>query len=258
MHTDQVRPPLAGWIGGKSRLAKQILEHAPEHTCYVEPFAGAAWVLFRKKTSKSEILNDINSEVVNLYRCVQHHCDAVVQCAQDLLVSREEFMRLRQTPPELLTDVQRAVRFYYLQQCGFNGRVVGSTFRVGTTGRAKFNANRMHSHLAPARERLRQVYLECRPFQEIFKAYDRPDTWFFVDPPYHGVEGYYGKDIFARSDFEELRDILAGLQGKFLLTINDVPQIRDIFAEFNLVQVETVYSVSSRPKRAVELFVKNY
>ena len=73
------RPPLAGWMGGKSLLAKRIVERIPEHTCYVEPFAGAAWVLFRKPESKVEVINDINKEVVTLYRCIQWHLEEFVR-----------------------------------------------------------------------------------------------------------------------------------------------------------------------------------
>ena len=88
---------LLAWQGGKSRLAYAIVERMPEHTTYCEVFAGAAWMLFSKAPSKAEIINDINRELVTLYRCVQHHLPALVEQFRWLLVAREEFDRFMAT-----------------------------------------------------------------------------------------------------------------------------------------------------------------
>lgn len=74
-----IRSPLAGWMGGKYQLSKRIVAEIPEHLCYVEPFAGAAWVLFRKPESEVEVINDINRELVTFYRCIQHHLEEFVR-----------------------------------------------------------------------------------------------------------------------------------------------------------------------------------
>jgi DNA adenine methylase len=100
------------YLGGKSRLTDQIIKRIPEHECYVEVFCGASWLLFRKEESKTEIINDINSDLVTLYRVVKHHLDEFVRYFRWIIVSREEFERFRNTPPAVLTDIQRAARFY--------------------------------------------------------------------------------------------------------------------------------------------------
>lgn len=110
-----IRSPLAGWMGGKLQLSKRIVAAIPEHTCYVEPFAGAAWVLFRKLESDVEVINDINRELVTFYRCIQHHLEEFVRYFKWVLVARDEFERLKRVEPDTLTDIQRAARFYYLQ-----------------------------------------------------------------------------------------------------------------------------------------------
>ena len=102
----QTKSPLA-WLGGKSRLANQIIDRIPPHTAYVEVFAGAAWVLFKKPESKVEIINDINRDLVTLYRCVKHHLPALIEQFKWLLVAREEFERFLKTPPETLTCAKR-------------------------------------------------------------------------------------------------------------------------------------------------------
>jgi hypothetical protein len=124
----RIRPPLSGWLGGKSRLAARIIERMPEHKCYVEPFAGAAWVLFRKQESTVEVLNDINKEIITLYRCLQWHLEEFLRYFKWVLVSRDEFERLKRAVPDTLTDIQRAARFFYLQQSCYGGRVNNPTF----------------------------------------------------------------------------------------------------------------------------------
>ncbi|MDR1946360.1 MAG: DNA adenine methylase [Desulfovibrio sp.] len=253
------RPPLAGWIGGKSRLTKTIIERLPEHRCYVEPFAGAAWVLFRKPESASEVINDINKEVVTLYRCLQWHLEEFVRYFKWVLVARDEFDRLQKANPDTLTDIQRAARFYYLQQLAFGGKVCSRTFGYATSRPARLNLLRIEEQLSGAHLRLSRVYVECLPYAEIFQRYDSPETCFYVDPPYFGYESYYGRDFFNRDDFSALAGQLAGIKGTFLLSINDTPKIRSIFAAFDMEIVQTQYTCNKNKNKAVgELLIRNY
>jgi len=154
-----IRPALAGWMGGKSRLAKHIIERIPEHECYVEPFCGAAWVLFKKPGSKVEVINDINKEVVTLYRCLQWHLEEFVRYFKWVLVARDEFARLKAANPDTLTDIQRAARFYYIQQACFGGRITGPTFGYSASLPSKLNLLRIEEYLSAAHLRLAQVYV---------------------------------------------------------------------------------------------------
>lgn len=105
--------PLFKWMGGKRQLAKHLIPMFPEHTCYVELFAGGAALFFmRPKPAKSEVLNDINGDIVNLYRVVQYHFDEFVRQFEWALTSREEFVRLQSMHLDTLTDIQRAARLY--------------------------------------------------------------------------------------------------------------------------------------------------
>lgn len=258
-HINHGRPPLAGWMGGKSKLAKLIVERLPEHKCYVEPFAGAAWVLFRKAESHTEIINDINRDVVNLYRVVQHHLDEFVRFFRWALVSREEFERLNAANPDTLTDIQRAARFYYLQHSSFNGRLDSRTFGCSVTRPPKLNLLRIEEQLSAAHLRLSRVYVECLPYAEAIRRFDGPDTCFYVDPPYFGCESFYGRGIFSRDDFAALAEQLRGIKGKCLVSLNDTPSVREIFAGFKLVPVTTSYTCSATTnKPAAELLISNY
>ena len=258
MATKTASPPLSGWMGGKSRLAKRIIERIPPHTCYVEPFAGAAWILFKKPESTVEVINDINKEVTTLYRCLQWHLEEFVRYFKWALVARDEFERLKAANPDTLTDIQRAARFYYLQQACFGGNIARPSFGYGLTRPSGLNLLRIEEYLSAAHLRLARVYVECLPYSEVISRYDRPETFFYIDPPYFGCENDYGKGLFTRGDFALLAGQLAELKGKFLLSLNDRPEIRSIFSRFFLEEVTTTYSCGRDNTKAAELFISNY
>ncbi|NPU85562.1 MAG: DNA adenine methylase [Syntrophaceae bacterium] len=251
---------MLAYVGGKSLLSKQIIERILEHRCYCEVFAGAAWVLFKKEESRVEIINDINTDLVTLYRVVKHHLDEFIRYLRWLLVSREEFERFKEESPETLTDIQRAVRFYYLLRNGYAGRIVSPVFNMAATGRPRFNLLRIEEDLSAAHLRLARVYIENLPYEKLITRVDKPFTFFYLDPPYYGFEDYYGPGIFKREDFNKLADVLRGIKGKFLLSINDTPEVRQIFKGFVLEEVTTSYTIAggNHHKRAAELLIRNY
>jgi DNA adenine methylase len=247
-------------MGGKSLLASRIVPLMPEHKCYVEVFAGAAWLLFKKPESPAEVVNDINTDLATLYRVVQHHLDEFVRYFRWALISREEFERLKAAEPRALTDIQRAARFYYLTRQGFSGKLVSPSFGISTERPPRLNLLRIEEELSAAHLRLSRVYVENLPYQEVIERYDRPHTLFYVDPPYYGCEDYYGVGIFSRQDFNALEAILARLKGRFILSLNDVPEVRDIFSRFHITEIKTRYSAGSadRNKPVVELLISNF
>ncbi len=247
------------WIGGKSLLAERIVPLIPPHDCYCEVFAGAAWLLFKKPESKVEIINDINLDLVTLYRVVKHHLDEFVRYLRWVLIAREEFERFKASPPDTLTDVQRAVRFYYLMKTGFGARVRSPSFGVSASRPSTLNLLRIEEELSAAHLRLARVFIENMAYRELIERFDKPRTFFYVDPPYYGCEDYYGKGIFGRDDFARLRDLLAGIKGRFCMSINDAPEIRKLFSGFTVRPVTTRYTVNgSRQRQAAELLITNY
>ena len=259
-HTEVAcRPPLAGWIGGKSLLAKRIIQRFPDHHCYVEPFCGAAWLLFKKPESRVEVLNDINKDVITLYRCLQWHLEEFVRYFKWTLVARDEFERLKRATTDTLTDIQRAARFYYLQQSCFGGRFANPSFGYAASRAPKLNLLRIEEDLSVAHLRLARAYIECLPYDEIIRRYDSPDTLFYIDPPYWDCEAYYGKGIFSKEDFTTLAAQLVGIKGKFILSLNDTPGVREIFSSFNIEAVNTRYSCSKgKSVAAGEVLITNF
>ncbi len=237
--------PVAGYVGGKKQLAgrlAQMIEATP-HDLYGEVFAGMAGVFFRRRRApKVEVLNDISRDVITFFRVLQNHYQALTDMLKWQLSSRAEFERLVGQDPERLTDLQRAARFLFLQRLSFGGKVQGRTFGIDSRGPARFNAVALEETLAAAHERLAGVWLECLPWEEMLSRWDRPGALFFLDPPYRGTETYYGKGLFAAEDFGRLAERLSTLKGRFILTINDHPDTRSVFARFLIEEATVTYT----------------
>lgn len=248
------------YFGGKSRLAKTIISKIPEHTCYVEVFAGGASVLFSKDPSRAEVINDLDRNLVTLYLVIKHHPEELYRQYKYSLVSRSEFDREQQVNPETLTDIQRAARYLFLQKCAFGGHVTGQTFGVSTHGKPRFNLLTLESTIEKAWQRLINVQIECKDFRDLIPRYARPHSFFFLDPPYWKIPGY--KHDFRDTDFVQLATILSSINGKFLMTINDTEEVRAIFKDFFIQETTLKYSVStkvdSRAKQRIELLISNY
>jgi DNA adenine methylase len=251
-----MRGPLS-YVGGKSRLARQIIEGIPEHTAYVEPFTGGGQVFFHKEPSKIEVLNDLDGELVNFYRVCQSHHEELIRYMRFMLLSREWFARLQRTPPNSLTDIQRAARYLYLQKVAFGGRVRSQSYGYFVTTPNRFMPVKVPKLIEESHARLAKAQIECSPYQEVLDRYDRPTTFFYLDPPYYGIKLY--RHNLEHSDFLVLRDMLQELKGKFLMSLNDTPEVREIFSCFHFEEVGITYSIQSKGKREHhELLIRNF
>ncbi|PYP84638.1 MAG: hypothetical protein DMG65_22150 [Candidatus Angelobacter sp. Gp1-AA117] len=251
-----MKGPLS-YVGGKNRLANQIISLIPKHRTYVEPFGGGAQVLFRKSPSDVEVLNDIDGELVNFYRVCQAHHEELLKQMRFVLLSREWYDRLKSTPPASLTDIQRAARYFFLQKSSFGGMVARQSLAAHITKRPTFTPKRIPEIINSAHERLQTVQIERLSYAEVIQKYDRPETFFYLDPPYYGIRLYHHN--FSDDDFRQLNVCLAAMKGKFLLSINDHPEIRKIFSEYKIEEVEIFYSLQREAgKRYRELFIRNY
>ncbi len=256
MKNDPLRPvepvnPVAPWLGGKRNLAKVItgILDAVPHRTYAEPFVGMGGVFLRRSMRpKAEVINDFGRDVATLFRILQRHYPQFLEHLRFQLTTRAEFERLVDTRPETLTDLERAARFLYLQRTAFGGKVSGRNFGVSIDRPGRFNLTTLEPMLEEVHARLAGVVIECLDFREFIRRYDSPDTLFYLDPPYWGSEKDYGKDMFGREDFAELADVLAGIDGKFVLSINDREETREVFGRFDVQDVEVKYTIGKQAK----------
>jgi DNA adenine methylase len=261
---DQRRPvapvrPAAAYIGGKRRLGELLARRieAVPHQTYAEPFVGMGGVFFRRRWAPGqEVVNDISRDVATLFRILQRHYPQFMETLKFQITSRAEFERLAAANPDTLTDLERAARFLYLQRLAFGGKVAGRTFGVDVSSSGRFDVTKLGSLLEDIHERLAGVVIECLPWSNFIERYDRPDTLFYLDPPYWGSETDYGSGVFSRTDFSRLALRLSQISGRFMLSVNDVRETREIFARFAIQTVETQYTVAGgKPTDVTEIVV---
>lgn len=240
--------PIIPWPGGKRRLLPHLLPLLADipHTTYVEAFAGGAALLFAREPAKVEVINDIDGELVRLYRVVAHHLDEFCRQFRWALSSREMFRWAQLQVPDTLTDIQRAARFFYLQKQTFGGKVSSRSFGTSPAQPPRLNLLRIEEDLSEAHLRLSRVTIEHLPWATCIDRYDREGTLFFLDPPYWQTEGYGVP--FPWSEYEALASRMASLRGRAVLTINDHADIRRLFAGFESRQVAIRYTLGGAGK----------
>jgi DNA adenine methylase len=173
-----------------------------------------------------------------------------------MVASRRIFELYERQDPQTLTDVQRAARYVFLLKNSFGGRPTGRNYHYCVTKPPNYNPRTLPRLLAVASERLERVQLEEWPWQKVLERFDRPTTFYFLDPPYVGLSWY--RLNFTDDDFRELADRLRSIRGKFLMTINDCALSREVFGRFHILDIPIVYTASRRVPHVRELVVSNY
>ena len=252
--------PILAWPGGKRRLAKKLIPliTSRPHTCYVEEFSGGGSMFFFRQPAEVEVLNDVNGELINLYRVVKNHLDEFIKQYRFTVASRELFNLNKETPPHVLTDVQRAARFLYIQKLSFGGKVSSQTFGTSPSSPPRFNILRLEEDLSQAHFRLSRAWIEHLGWQECLQKWDRDYTLHFMDPPYWETEGYGVP--FPLEEYHKIAEAMRSMKGSAILTINDHPEMQKIFKEFAVETVEINYTIGGAGKgqKRRELIYKNW
>ena len=232
------------WAGGKSRLRKHIIPMIPPHACYVEPFAGAAWVLFGKPRSEVEVLNDIDQELTTFFRVLRDQPDDLIASFEWELASRGEFDRLAALDPTSLSDVQRAHRFYYLIMAGWGGEAAYPRFqtsiRDGGHGNRLIGALKtLEIRLRPIHARLRTVLIENLDWKDCIDRYDSSSTFIYLDPPYLGNGVNYKFNMRGENEHVRLAMRLKETKGLWMLSAYDTSEIRQMFDGYPITPVRS-------------------
>ncbi len=249
------------WVGGKRLLRSHIISQIPEHTCYAEPFVGGAWVFWGKEPSRVEAINDINNDLVNLYRQIQTDPEEFYEKLWWLLNARSEYYRILEImkdKPEDLSDLDRAVYYFFVIKHAFGGRF-GSGYAFSKTQPPRGVIK--HESLLALSNRLASAHIENLPYNRFIKNYDSAKTFFYCDPPYTMTDGKvdFYQHNFTEGQHTELRDKLAGIEGKFLLSYDDSPLIRDLYKGFKIEKTKPIqYTLNQNKRQVHELLIRNY
>lgn len=243
--------PVVGWQGGKRWLVKELVPLLPPHRMYVELFCGGGALLCAKQPSQAEVINDRNSDLVNLFRVVKYHLEPLLQELDWNLNSRAEFADLKEQRG--LTDIQRAARWFLRMKNGFGGAPDHfGTAKVG--GGAAFSSKEGRLALLRAfNRRLDKVVIENLDWQECVSYYDSKTTVFFCDPPYTTGEAAYGSwtiDDLARFRTEGLDQ----MRGTWILTIDDTPANRGLFDDCLITPVGRKNGIAHRADGTSSLY----
>ena len=187
---------------------------------------------------------------------VKYHLEEFIRQFKWALVSRQMYKWLQNTPEEILTDIQRAARFYYLQKQAFGGKVAEHSFGTSTTSPPRFNLLRIEEELSLAHLRLSRTIIEHLDWCQCIERYDRPHTLFYCDPPYWGTEGY-GVD-FPIGNYVHMAELARSIKGRIIISVNDIPEMRQAFNEMNIHRVNINYSLAGKPSPRQELVICNF
>lgn len=248
------------WVGGKKALRDEILARFPRnYKRYIEVFGGAGWVLFHKPPGNDfEVFNDFNGNLVNLYRCVREQPKALRDELRYMLNSRLDFeyMKGMLHSQAVLPDVRRAAYYYALIRYSY----AAGTSTFGSQPHAMWNNFPL---IESAAGRLQKVVIENKDCVKLIRQYDRPESFFYCDPPYYNADQYYEAVSTDGFDHTGLADALLGIKGKFLLSYNDCPEIRALYALPGIV-IEGISRLSNiaqryeNGKQYPELLISNY
>ena len=231
------------YFGGKSYLAPWIIAHFPEnyeHLTYCEIFGGGGWVLFKKSPSELEIYNDLNSDLVNLFKVIRDQFEAFHYRAEWTLHSRAMFEEAKEklAHTELLSEIERALHYAVIRTQSFSG--TGSTWAYIASPPHLYSGKWLPflKKLELINARLKRVQIECLDFEKVIRKYDSKNTLFYLDPPYMEREYYYRtKEVdFKKEDHVRLSNLLKHIKGKFVLSYYEHPWVRKTYNKFHIIR----------------------
>jgi DNA adenine methylase len=227
--TTTLTPPL-NWPGGKHYLARRIVALMPPHAHFVEPFAGGLAVLLAKSPEGiSECVNDLNADLTNLWRVLQHpqRFERFQRVLEAVPFSETEWTDATEKLSNTTGAVGRAGRFFVACRQSLAGRM--DSFAPLSRTRTRRGMNEQCSAwlsaidgLPQVHARLRRVAVLNRPALEVIQGQDGPGTLFYVDPPYlpstRTATDTYGRFEMTKRDHRELLDLLRSIKGKVMLS----------------------------------------
>ncbi len=251
------------WPGSKWSIADEIVSLMPEHKIYLEPFFGSGAVFFSKAPCNTEILNDLDGEIVNLFKCIRDNSEELARLVQFTPYSREEYKNSYERSG---SGVERARQFlvranmaragmqYYSSSWRHAGPVLGATCRQRVTG----DWDRIPDMVLEAATRLKDAEIENTDALELIKKYNRPDCLIYVDPPYllsTRRQRYYNVEMTDDEEHIKMLEVLKKHSGPILLSGYDSDLYNELLKNWDKKKINTQ---AEQGKRRVEIIWANF
>lgn len=257
-----LKRPIVRYHGGKWRLAPWILRHIPEHRVYVEPYGGGGSVLLQKPRSYAEIYNDLDGEIVNLFRVARDNGETLARAVELTPFAREEFAQAYEPDGDPLEQARRTLvrAFMGFSSAGASGQMTGfraNSNRIGTT--PAHDWMNFPDHLRAVFQRLRGVVIENRPAIDVMLHQDCEDAVHYVDPPYvHQTRHMRDRSQAYRHEMSdeqhrELAGVLASLRGAVVVSGYRCPLYDELFAGWT--RVDSAAHADSARDRVESLWI---
>ena len=252
------------YYGGKQTMLKYIRPLIPPHNLYCEPFAGGAPVFFDKDPVRINVINDLNSELINFYKVVVSHMNKLKKEISQTLHSRKQHSHALYiyNNPTFFNEIQRAWAVWVLSKESFSS-ILNAAFSVSKTQSKKplkvQNAKLIFEN--NLQSLLEQATIECDDAFKIINRYDTPDSLFFLDPPYVGCNMGHYANMFNEQSLNQLLVLCSELKGKFILTMYPNQLIEEFASKNNwiIVAIDRVVTASINQRRKQkEWIVYNY
>lgn len=247
-----------GRIGGKFRLSKRLVALFPNnYESYIEPFIGGGSVFYRSKKVGKEVINDLDTDIYLIHKGLRDEDGINERFRREL--TKEEFIDIRNK-----TDTVSLLEKYkhsFMAKGEFYQDRMKNIGKVDKNGRPCYR-KKCTTDFSVYKPRLEGVIIKNEDYKDIIKEYDDENAFFYLDPPYENSKKSTG-GAYIEIDYNELVDILKQLKGKFILSINDSKNIRELFKDFKIQELETKYVGLNQSKggatiKTVELVIMNF
>jgi len=256
-------PTVIPYYGGKFEISKKLVRHLPDHLRYFEPFFGGGSMYFRKNKVDWNILNDVDNDLVNLYICVIDKFNELANRIYWYPRSRklhDDFRSVIKSTQYIdIPDVERASQYYYIVRNAFNSKP------LNTFSKDSYWNTRMVEELKMSKKKLDGATIENLDFEELIERYSiRDGDFIYLDPPYviADKKDYY-RNRFDSDMHNRLKNVIEHISdngGKFMLSYDNKPEVRDMYSEYNITTIKTKYvgRRSDPSKEFKELIITNF
>lgn len=240
-------------MGGKNLSKYKIIDQFPknyEDYIYLEPFVGGGNIILSKNPSKEDIINDIDKDLITVFKGFKNYDDEKISNAINGVYNKKDFLELKNNP-DSKDKFENFIKKFLIFRLSFYGKGKIYSSHRGDSETVNYRGK---NH-----EKLKNVKIYNTDYENLLKKYNRSNVFVYMDPPYEGSSSEHYK--YHDFDYDKLKKNIDSFKGKFLLSVNDSPNIKNLFKDYNITHMDTKYAKGQQGGQhniKKELLIKNY